>query len=269
MCAADVTERAPPKPPQVATATTDDTVAAAGLLAGANYLAVLGRLHTFLQPERYLEIGTNTGRSLALAKCSSIAVDPRFKVEANVIGEKPRCLFYQMPSDRFFRDHSVTQLLGGPVDLAFLDGLHQDQFLLRDFYNTEQVCRPNSIIALHDCIPTDIYRARRSMGDTEARKLAPEPNAWTGDVWKVLLILKEHRPDLRIHCFDAPPTGLVCITGLDPANTSLRDNYFSLIEQYGGLDLKVYGLAKFIASLTLTSTRRTEQFHDLTQLFWV
>ena len=150
----------PPKPPQVATATTDDTVAAAGLLAGANYLAVLGRLHTFLQPERYLEIGTNTGRSLALAKCSSIAVDPRFKVEANVIGEKPRCLFYQMPSDRFFRDHSVTQLLGGPVDLAFLDGLHQYEFLLRDFYNTEQVCRPNSIIALHDSYrPISIARA--------------------------------------------------------------------------------------------------------------
>ena len=61
----------------------------------------------------------------------------------------------------------------------------------------------------------------------------------------------------------------MCITGLDPANTSLRDNYFSLIERSGGLDLKAYGLAKFIASLTLTSTRRTEQFHDLTQLFWV
>jgi hypothetical protein len=269
MSAANLTGQSDTRTAKPAGGTATDDVAQAGLLSGANYLTVLGRLHTFLQPETYLEIGTNTGRSLALAKCASVAVDPRFKVEANVIGEKSRCLFFQMGSDRFFRDYDVAQLLGGPVDFAFLDGLHQYEFLLRDFYNTERACRPNSVIALHDCIPTDIYRARRSMADQEARKAAPQPGAWTGDVWKVLLILKEHRPDLRIYCFDAPPTGLVCITGLDPASTSLRDNYFALVEQYGRLDLKAYGLQRFLGSLDLIGTTVTEQYHDITRLFWM
>lgn len=240
-----------------------------GLHTGANYLTVLGRLHTLLQPETYLEIGTSTGRSLAIAKCASIAIDPRFKIDANVIGEKPSCLLFQIASDRFFRKHNVRDLLGQPVDLAFLDGLHQYEFLLRDFCNVERVCRRNSIIALHDCIPTDIYRARRKMADQEIRKLAPQPNAWTGDVWKTLLILKERRPDLRIHCFNAPPTGLVCITNLNPSSTELVDSYASLIQEYGGLDLRSYGLRRYIDSLQITDTKVTEEFHDLTRLFWL
>ncbi len=47
---------------------------------GEDYLAVLGRLHSALSPKSYFEIGTNSGNSLAIAQCRSLAVDPEFKL---------------------------------------------------------------------------------------------------------------------------------------------------------------------------------------------
>ena len=71
-------------------------------LQAAEYLPVLKRLHDVLRPETYLEIGTRSGDSLRLASCASIAIDPSFCVSSDVIGTKPACHFYQIPSDRFF-----------------------------------------------------------------------------------------------------------------------------------------------------------------------
>jgi hypothetical protein len=240
-----------------------------GLHAGSHYLVVLQRLHTLLQPETYFEIGTHTGRSLLLSKCASIAVDPHFKIDGNAIGGKPSCLLFQMGSDSFFKKHSPVGLFGQPIDLAFLDGMHQYEFLLRDFYHTERFCRRNSVIVLHDCIPSDVFQARRCFTDDESLKLAPQGNAWAGDVWKTLLILKERRPDLRFHCFNAPPTGLVCITNLDPTNTYLSDNYFELTAKYDALDLRSFGLQRYVDSLQIMDTALTEQFHNMTRLFWL
>ena len=39
---------------------------------------------------------------------------------------------------------------------------------------------------------------------------------WSGDVWKVVVWLRRHRPDLRITTLDVAPTGLAVVTGLDP-----------------------------------------------------
>ncbi len=58
------------------------------------------------------------------------------------------------------------------------------------------------------------------------------PGAWTGDVWKTLLILLSNRPDLDIHVAAASPTGLVVIRNLDPNNTVLSDRYDALIGEY-------------------------------------
>ena len=55
---------------------------------------------------------------------------------------------------------------------------------------------------------------------------------WTGDVWKVLPVLAKYRPELMIRCFDAPPTGLVTVTNLQPGNTVFDDNYKEIIEEF-------------------------------------
>lgn len=127
-------------------------------LAGEHYIATLQRLHEVLRPKTYLEIGVQLGDSLKLARCASIAIDPAFHiVPSNIEGvfAKPELHFYQMGSDDFFGQHSPSQILGRTIDMAFLDGMHRCEYLLRDFINTERHCKRNSIIALHDCLPVE------------------------------------------------------------------------------------------------------------------
>jgi len=120
---------------------------------GKNYVHLLTDLHTSLKPERYLEIGVLAGATLALSSCATIAVDPKFRIKTNALGDKPVCHFHQQTSDAFFEEQNPTEILGGPIDLAFLDGMHWFEFLLRDFINTERHCAPGSAIVMHDCLP--------------------------------------------------------------------------------------------------------------------
>jgi hypothetical protein len=222
--------------------------------AGALYSAVMGDLHETLRPQRYFEIGVAQGHTLAIARCESLAVDPAYAISTDVFGQKPVCHLYRATSDEFFARHSPGKILGGPIDLAFLDGMHQYEFLLRDFINTERCCERSSVIVLHDCIPTDVYMARRDPNDRTDELRYPHKDWWAGDVWKALLILRRYRPDLRIHCLDAPPTGLVVITNLDPHSRVLAENYEAAVEQVEGVTLADYGVAKFHADIGLRST---------------
>ena len=74
-------------------------------------------------------------------------------------------------------------------------------------------------------------------------------NAWAGDTWKALWILQRYRPDLRIFAFDAPPSGLVVVTGLDPPSTLLRQRYEDAIGAAAAIDL-----AGFYAGLAILPT---------------
>ncbi len=216
---------------------------------GQGYLQVLERLHRGLQPRTYLEIGTATGTSLAFADCASLAVDPGFTLDQEVVGRKPRCLFFQEDSDGFFAREDAAALLGRPVDLAFLDGMHEFEFLLRDFMNTERAAAADSVIVMHDCLPTDSHVARRDPADRRHEALAPHPGWWAGDVWKAAAILQATRPDLTIRAVDAPPTGLIVVTDLDPSSTVLQEGYAAAVEGWRGRELVQADAERFRAGL--------------------
>jgi hypothetical protein len=234
------------------------------VVQGEHYLTVLGRLHEYLQPATYLEIGTLAGDTLKLAECKSIAVDPVFRIGSNVIGAKPSCMFFQCTSDRFFRDHSPSAIFGAPVDLAFLDGMHLFEFLLRDFLYLERHCTPNSIIALHDCVPADRWMAER-VYSKECKRQSKFPGWWTGDVWKCLPALKKYRPDLKIIVVDAGPTGLVLITKLDPHSTVLAENYADIVQEFIDLSIAEYGIRKYHNDCAMVST--SELTKDISKFF--
>lgn len=213
---------------------------------GLRYLSFLGLLSEARAPRTYFEIGTSVGNSLALVNCASVSVDPNYRVSQNVIGKKPVLMSFQMTSDDFFAQHDLGKLFPGvgAVDFAFLDGMHHFEFLFRDFINTEKHCHAGSVVVLHDCLPIRPFSARRLDGkkrdlaqDTR-RPVGDSGGGWTGDVWKVLRILQENRPDLTIHVFDCPPSSLVVITGCDPANKVLSDRYDSLVERWMHADTK-------------------------------
>jgi hypothetical protein len=238
-------------------------------LAGEPYQLFLRHLHATLRPQTYLEIGTQTGGSLKLAECRSIAIDVNFKLNLpEAVGRKPICHFFQMTSDAFFRDHDPAALLGGPIDLAFLDGLHLFEFLLRDFANVERYCRPNSVVLLHDCLPPAIGTTTRKM-NSPVQKAGLYPNFWAGDVWKVIPILREYRPDLRIFPFNATPTGIVAVTNLAPGNTDIAKNYFEIVRRYSGPELDAKGFDAFWSSIELIPTRVAATRPDLASYFWL
>ena len=72
-------------------------------MLGVPYLDFLTALHTHLTPRTYLEVGTETGSSLALVGCDAIAVDPQFQLDVTATGNRRRTFFFQMPSDTFPR----------------------------------------------------------------------------------------------------------------------------------------------------------------------
>src|SRR5205823_2507080 len=145
-------------------------------------------------PKSYLEIGTASGDSLRLASCPSIAVDPNFTIGSDVLLNKSACALFRMSSDAFFAEYKPDVILGRPIELVFLDGMHRCEFLLRDFANVERYCRRNSIIVMHDCVPVELSIAERNPGGAALE--AHRCGWWAGDVWRTLLILKEHRSDL-------------------------------------------------------------------------
>ena len=118
-----------------------------------DYLTTLKIIHRELLPGNYVEIGCRQGRSLSLATCQSIAIDPDFEITFQL--EAPTRIF-RMTSDQFFSRYDLKQLLCGPVDLAFIDGMHKAEFALRDFLNLEKSGHAGTVILLDDVLPDKI-----------------------------------------------------------------------------------------------------------------
>ncbi len=214
---------------------------------GMRYPRFLDRLHASCAFSWYLEIGTQKGRSLQSARCASIAVDPHFAISSDVMGEKPALHSFQMTSDAFFETGFVEKN-GIAFDFAFLDGMHRFEFLLRDFMFAEAHAAPGGVIAMHDCCPS-------SFGMTARNQDEAPTSAWTGDVWKLIPILRTHRPDLTLTVLDCRPTGLVLVSGLDPQSRILQDSYAKLEAEWRDVALADYGLERFYGCFEYADAR--------------
>lgn len=231
-------------------------------LSGEFYISCLSLIHTKVQPHTYLEIGTLFGQTLSLSRCRSVAVDPAFRISEPIPGSMPTLFLFQGTSDAFFENFDPKAVLGGPIDLAYLDGMHLFEFLLRDFMNTERHCHAGSMVVLHDCVPLDLVMTGRSMEEVLSRKDTRYPGWWTGDVWKAADILMRYRPDLDIIALDAPPTGLIVIRNLDPGSTVLESKYQAIIDAYSSQsDMPM--LAEYFRNLKMYSTSMVDSFQPI------
>jgi hypothetical protein len=198
-------------------------------LPGEDYFRVLGRIHRYLRPRTYLEIGVSRGDSLRLVQPETrvVGIDPQPKLAqappANVA-------IYRETSDDFFAKHDARAELGGlPVELAFIDGLHHFEYSLRDFVNVERACSRASVILIHDCYPLDARTAQR----------AQVTGFWSGDVWRLLLLLRTVRPDLTVRTIATPPTGLGIVLNPDPDSRVLSERLAELTAEYLAKDFSV------------------------------
>ena len=221
-------------------------------LEGCYYLTYLADLVGAKEAKSYLEVGTNFGSSLAPINCPSIAVDPTFRLNMDVVGNKKLCLMYQMTSDDFFAQYNPRELLGGAIDVAFLDGMHLYEYLLRDIINAEKYCNPDSLIILHDCLPPTFEMTNREFKPAMIHNRYQ--NYWTGDVWKILPILERYRPDIKLTYIDCPPSGLAVLTNLDPNSKVLADNYDQIVEEYRDSLDDFQNLKRHLTSVSLVSS---------------
>jgi hypothetical protein len=198
-------------------------------LPGENYFRVLARIHRHLRPRTYLEIGVSRGDSLAcvLPETRVLGIDP----QPNLPGEPPaNARIYRETSDGFFTKYDPRAELGGaPLELAFIDGMHHFEFALRDFVNVERACSRGSVILMHDCYPLDERTARREQ----------VTGFWSGDIWRLMLLLRTLRPDLTVRTIATPPTGLGIVLNPDPGSRVLADHLDALTAQYLAKDFGV------------------------------
>lgn len=191
-------------------------------------------------------------------------MDPHLTISTNIVGDKRFLHLFQMTSDEFFAGHYLEALLPGGPDLVFLDGMHRFEYLLRDFTNTEKIAHPRTLVLLHDCLPQNLRMTNRTpMAGPEEE--GASRFAWTGDVWKIIPILKKHRPELRIYFVDCPPTGLVAVSGLQKGSRVLFENYYQIVDEFRDIDLSSYGFTELWEDFpTLSSRALVENPQDFT-----
>jgi hypothetical protein len=189
--------------------------------APVNTYEFLEIVHQEYAPRSYLEIGVNTGTSLALSRTRTIGVDPAFVIQSDVHCDLQ---LVRATSDDFFaRDDALSHFPDGRVDLAFVDGQHLIEYVLRDFINIERHVAWTSVILIDDVFPRYAARASRERGDL---------TGWTGDVFKLTEVLDRYRPDLLAIALDTYPTGLLLVLGANSHNRDLERHYEEIVAEY-------------------------------------
>ena len=184
-------------------------------------LEFLAALHEIIKPKVYLEVGVQYGRSLNLAHAAEVAIgidpNPSSPPHGNQV-------IMSMTSDDYFM--AFKELVTEPIDFGYIDGMHLAEFAYRDFLNVERLAGNCGVVVLDDMLPRNVDEAARDRHTGD----------WAGDVFKMIGILRERRPDLVVLPVNtAPERGLV-ITALDPSSTVLRDSYEELLPQLESAD---------------------------------
>jgi hypothetical protein len=216
-------------------------------LPGNGYIEIIKKFIALRKPEKYVEIGVEKGSVLKLFDSSVriVGVDPAPQVE-NI---PENVILYEEPSDDFFAKYNLEVLLDGYFDLAFIDGLHIFEQVLRDFINLEKFAAPNSICLIHDCLPLDQRTAER-----QRRTIF-----WSGDVWKIVPCLKQVRPDLSLFVIPTYPAGLCVVTGLNRNSQVLAEAYDAIEQKYCRLDYNDIQMQKSYFSLVPNNWTIVEQ----------
>ncbi len=191
------------------------------------YLDFFTQMHERLQPETYLEIGVAEGKSIRLSSCRSVGIDPGYAIIVPLDGD---LALIRTTSDEYFsRPDPLEPTSGRPFDMAFIDGLHLFEFALRDFIHTERHCTAQSVIVFDDVLPRTVDEAARER----------HTKAWTGDVFPILDVLAEYRPELSVIPVNTSPTGLLLVAGLDPTSTVLSDHFDEILARHRRSDPQV------------------------------
>ncbi len=172
-------------------------------------IEILQRIAGALQARHYLEIGVSKGELFfPLRIARKVAVDPHprlsWRKKLRKCIANPLNLFndyHLVTSDAYFA--RATPPPGG-FDLVFIDGLHTYEQALNDAVNALKVLKPGGVVALHDCNPPHEAAAfpANSYEDAATAKPPGWTGEWCGDVWKTIVHLRAHHPELEVTVLD-------------------------------------------------------------------
>ena len=146
-------------------------------------------------PQKYLEIGIENGTTLRNVLCGDKSgVDPDPKIVMNTMENTK---IYKYTSDVFFNEINTDH----DYDVIFIDGMHQSDFVLKDFNNSMNCLKSNSIIIIDDVLPQSENEQLKipNKHKIENGILKYDGEPWTGDVWKVLYYLLQNFNDHFSH----------------------------------------------------------------------
>jgi methyltransferase family protein len=141
----------------------------------------------------YLEIGVLDGETFAnVVARRRYGVDPVALFDPVLLPRGSK--FAVMTSDEFFAMIRPTKRF----DVAFVDGLHTVEQTYRDVINTFSHLR-RGVVLIDDTVPSDEYSAIPDQDESyRARETAGfEGRPWHGDVWRVVMLLDRHHPELE------------------------------------------------------------------------
>lgn len=211
---------------------------------------VLNKILETLGFEDYLEVGVQAGVTFKdVSAPRRDAVDPKFLLETDTLASSTT-RFFEMPSDEFF-----ASACDKTYDLIFLDGLHTFEQCYRDLCAGLQVLREPGAILIDDTLPGDFFSSLPTldMAIAAREEHGLSARAWTGDVFKVVLMLHEFYPNLNY------------VTLRDPANPAHKPNTLVWREKRPNFGPAHFGVAK-IQSAGYFDLPNLEPYFRFTQL---
>ena len=131
----------------------------------------------------YLEIGVEHGlsfKNVHFLDKTGVDPDPKFETEDK---ESLKLL----TSDDFFEKNDKI------FDVIFIDGMHQCEYVLKDFNNSIQCLVENGILFIDDILPIS-YNEQLKVPNKHYYEngILKYGEPWTGDVWKVMFYIFNH-----------------------------------------------------------------------------
>lgn len=157
-------------------------------------------LHGLPRARSYLEIGVEHGFTL-----ENVDVEQRWGVDPAPTFDLSRLpkgvRFFKETSDEFFQQ--LEQ--GTCFDVVFLDGLHTFEQTYKDLLNTLAHLREGAVL-IDDTVPFDEVSAMPDQRASLAKRseLGLEGLWWHGDVWKIVVCIARHHPELEFRTILGP-----------------------------------------------------------------
>ena len=183
--------------------------------------------------EKYLEIGVEYGLNFSNINIKNkIGIDPDPKFESECI--------IKCTSDDYFNRVIESNNIASTLecdqdffDVILIDGMHNCEYVYRDFKNSTKLLAKDGFILINDCIPINYNEQLKiPINHCYENSILKYKEEWTGDVWKFVYYLFQNYKDKISYKYynNINYRGLLCLQLTDKFEMNI-DSY-DIINNY-------------------------------------